>query len=172
MIRPLALLALLTGLVLNLAPATALDVDGMTLFTGNDKLPSLVQEQVTCQTEDDPQGTRRPFAGGFVFTARCPGNHANSVQALVFAAGEDGVGAQLIRFARPTGAAAEELSNVRWDPARWEVGELSVNPEERICRTEGRWRLTGAKAQLMFWRETRDCDGKRGWRTVVDQRKR
>lgn len=162
---PIALLA-------SLASATALEVDGVTVFGQGDPLPATVLKQVNCGGEDQPQGTRRAFAGGFIFTARCPGNHANEIQALVFAAKEDGSEAQLIRFARPKGDPAEELSNVRWDAARREVSELFVNPEEDICRTEGRWRLTGSKAQLMFWRQTRDCKGKRGWRVLVDRQKR
>jgi hypothetical protein len=162
----------LAALLVSPPSASALEVDGVALLGPDDPLPSAVLEQVTCGGDDQPLGTRRPFAGGFVFTARCPGNHANDIAALVFAENEDGSGARLIRFARPKGEPSEELSNVRWDAARREVSELFVNPEDGICRTEGRWRLTGAKAELIFWRQTRDCDGKRGWRVLVDRRKR
>jgi hypothetical protein len=81
-----------------------------------------------------------------------------------------------LRFPGPHARAkpAEELSNVRWYPAMRELTELFVDPERKVCRTEGRWRLDGKplRARLVFWRETRDCDGKRGWRTVVDRRRK
>jgi len=37
--------------------------------------------------------TRRAFAGGFVFAAQCPGNHANFIQALVYADDAQGTNA-------------------------------------------------------------------------------
>ena len=115
--------------------------------------------------------TRRPFAGGYVFAWRCPGNHANYIQALVFAADPQGRDARLLSFPGPgRSAPQEELANVRWFAHRREITSLSVNPEDdRVCRVEARWRLVGGAPQprLIFWRETPDCAGKRGWRVRV-----
>ncbi len=119
--------------------------------------------------------TRRAFAGGVVFSAPCPGNHANSIQALVYAEDAQGANARLLMFPRPGKKSdsnpADSLSNIRWYPEAREVTELFVDPESRICRTEGRWRLDAkAVPQLIFWRQTRDCEGKKGWRVLVDRR--
>jgi hypothetical protein len=165
-----ALLPVLALLVTG--PAGATDDGRVTIFTVADPMPASVRKVVTCGSEDDPAGTRRPFAGGFAFTARCPGNHANWIQAVVFASTEDGADARLLLFPQPPGRGepADSLSNIRWDPARREVAELFVDPERRICRTEARWRLAGPTAQprLVFWRETRDCKGR--WRVPVGRR--
>jgi hypothetical protein len=137
------------------------------------QVPQSVAAQVECGTDPDDV-SQRPFAGGFIFAWKCASNHANWVQALVYAESPGGAGARLLRFPRPGGAEpSEELSNVRWFPATRELTELSVDPEnDKVCRTEARWRLTGTPRvpQLVFWRETRDCEGKRGWRTVVGGR--
>ena len=153
--------------------AHALEVDGVTLYTREEPPPAAVLEQVTCQAAEDlSHASRRPFGRGYVFTAPCPGNHANAIEAVVFAQTAEGADARLLRFPRPPGRGepADSLSNIRWDPQRRELTELFVNPEERICRSEGRWRIDGAKPRLVFWRETRDCKGKRGWRVVFDRR--
>lgn len=141
---------------------------------GPKDVPASVAAQVACGTNPDDV-MRRPFAGGFIFAWKCPSNHANWISALVFATDEDGAGARLLRFPGPSKgrAASEELSNVRWLPQAREVGELFVDPENRrVCRHEARWRLVGPerRPELLFWRETRDCEGKRGWRTLVDRR--
>jgi hypothetical protein len=119
--------------------------------------------------------TRRPFAGGFVFAWRCPGNNANYMQALVFAPREDGTNAKRLSFpdVRRRNPAFTEVSNVRFDPAAREITHLLVDDEApRICRSEARWRLTGEtpEPRLIYWRETRDCKGRRGWRVVLDKR--
>ena len=137
-------------------------------------VPESVAAQVQCGT-DPHDVTRRRFAGGYVFAWECASNNANWIMALIYADDTDGANARLLRFPGPPGsAAAEELSNVRWYPAAREVTGLFVNPEETICRTEARWRLAGhpPDARLIFWRETRDSDGKRGWRIVVDPRRK
>ncbi len=40
--------------------------------------------------------------------------------------------------------------------------------DQSFCRSEGRWRLEGVKRKpkLVFWRETKDCEGKQGWVVV------
>lgn len=134
-------------------------------------VPETVKQQVDCGT-DANDVTRRPFAGGFVFAWRCPGNHANSMQALVFATDKDGVGARLLKFPTPHRKTDTEISNVRWFPKTSEVSQIFVDPETRICRIESRWRLTGKNAEpvLTHWRQTRDCKGHRGWVTLVNRK--
>ena len=152
------------------AASAAQAQSGDTAIIDRKDIPAAVTAQVTCGTEPSSI-TRRPFAGGFVFAWVCPGNHANFIQALVFATRESGEGATLLRFPQPPrrGEAMEELSNIRWDAKARIVSQLFVDPESRICRSEARWRLNGPKPALIFWRETRDCSGKRGWRVLVNK---
>lgn len=136
-------------------------------------IPKAVAAQVDCGTEP-PSISRRPFAGGFVFAWRCASNHANEIEALVFSARADGADAQLIRFPRPGFKdPMEELSNIRWDAKARELSQIFVDPEQRVCRTEATWKLEGTPPapELIFWRETRDCEGKKGWRVVIDKKK-
>lgn len=161
------------ALALGIAPATAQSGDDVVLDAGKREIPAPVLKQVNCGTEPDSV-PRKPFAGGYVFLWQCPGNHANWIQAVVFATCEDGMDARLLTFPQAgKRAPAEELSNIRWFATRNELTSLFVDPETRICRTEGRWRLEGTPPvpRLIFWRETRDCNGKQGWRTLVDRRR-
>jgi len=166
---PLAGIALALMLA---SPAAAQTGDGR-LQLKPAQVPQSVAAQVECGTDLDDV-SRRPFAGGFIFAWKCASNHANWIEALVYAESADGAGARLLRFPRPGGVdPAEELSNVRWFPATRELTELFVDPEnDAACRSEARWRLTGTPPtpQLVFWRETRDCEGRSGWRTVVGGR--
>jgi hypothetical protein len=134
-------------------------------------IPESVKQQIDCGTDAD-NVTRRPFAGGFIFAWRCPSNHANEIKALVFAKGKDGGGARLLKFPTPQRKTHSEISNVRWFPKTSEVSQLFVDPETRICRIESRWRLTGKNAEpvLTHWRQTRDCNGRRGWVTLVNRK--
>jgi len=137
--------------------------------------PRAVLEKIGCGMEPSFV-TRQPFAGGQVFAAQCPGNHANYIQALVYADDAQGGNARLLLFPRPGKKSktnpAESLSNIRWFPKAREVTELFVDPESKICRREARWRLD-AKAQprLVYWRQTQDCKGKSGWRVLVDRQR-
>jgi hypothetical protein len=68
---------------------------------------------------------------------------------------------------------ADTISNIRWFPETREIGEIFVDRESApICRTEARWRLEGEKRtpELVYWRETKDCDGKQGWVVLVGKR--
>jgi hypothetical protein len=161
-------------LLIFITPAFAQTSDSIPLDQKD--VPKSVAEQVACGGPENGM-SRRPFAGGFVFTAQCPGNHANYIQALVYAQDEQGTHARLLMFRRPGKKSesnpADSLSNIRWFPQAREVTELFVDPESTICRTEGRWRLDAkAQPQLVYWRQTRDCEGKSGWRVVVDRRGR
>lgn len=136
-------------------------------------IPSAVTAQVQCGTEPDSI-TRRPFADGVVFAWRCPGNNSNEVEALVYAPKADGNGAALLRFPQPGFKdPMEELANIRWDAKARELSQSFVDPQQRICRTEATWKLEGTPPApaLIFWRETRDCKGEKGWRVVVDKKK-
>jgi len=136
------------------------------------EVPQAVAEQITCDGPDIGM-MGRVFAGGVVFTATCPGNHANYIQALVYANDAQGTNARLLMFPRPGDDPADSLSNIRWFPETHEVTEIFVDPESKICRTEGRWRVEAeGRPKLIFWRQTRDCDGKKGWRIVTDRRAR
>jgi hypothetical protein len=114
---------------------------------------------------------RETFAQGWLWRSKCPGNHANEMAALVFSRGKDGKGATLIRFPAPKGRMRlEALSNAEIFPAAREFNALFVDPEDkRICRTEARWIAKDpVKPRLVFWRETKDCEGKTGWSVLID----
>jgi hypothetical protein len=162
-------------LFLTLASPAFAQTDGATLLDTRD-VPKAVSDKIDCDGPDSGV-TRRPFAGGLVFAARCPGNNANYIQALVFAEDTQGANARRLMFPRPGKKSetnpADSLSNIRWFPKARELTELFVDPESDICRTEGRWRLDAkAQPQLIYWRQTRDCKGRSGWRVVVDRRGR
>jgi hypothetical protein len=133
-------------------------------------IPAAVMAAVQC--DDTGQDMlREPFAGGVLFRWQCPGSSANLIQALVFADDNDGRGARLLKFPRPghhkrgTGPSTE-LSNVRLILQSREIAEIFVVPEGGgYCRFEGRWRLSGEarKPVLVSYRQTRDCEGRRGW---------
>jgi len=175
-----ATIFLATGLISFAAAATELE-DGTFLFDTDTPVPADVLALVECGAEDEPFATRQPFAGGFVFALQCPGNNENFNQTLVFADNAQGGGARLLRFPGPgkrREGFEDVLSNVRWYPESSEIGEIAVDsdpdsrPTPNICRSEGRWRLEGhpPKSKLVFWRETRDCDGRKGWNVVVGRK--
>jgi hypothetical protein len=136
-------------------------------------LPETVVAQTECADDLQPYPTRRAFAAGVVFAIRCPGNNANYVEALVWAHDETGAGARLLLFPTPRSGDGEDpldsLSNIRWISETAEVAQIFVNPEETICRTEGRWRIGEGEPELVHWRQTADCDGSGGWEVVVDR---
>ena len=160
--------------LLTLASPAVAQTDGSVSIDWKDAPPAVV-EKIDCGMEPSFV-TRRPFAGGVVFAAQCPGNHANCIQALVYADDAEGANARRLMFPRPGKKSetnpADSLSNIRWYPKARELTELIVEPESDICRTEGRWRLDAkAMPQLIYWRQTRDCKGRSGWRVLVDRRK-
>jgi hypothetical protein len=139
-------------------------------------IPKAIADAVTCGTEPEFI-TREAYAGGWLWKWQCPGNHANNIEAHVFSRGKDGSGAQALRFPTPyqgKHAWLEELSNGEFFPAAREFNHLFVDPEDkRVCRTEARWeaKRDPLKPLLVFWRETKDCDGKRGWRVLIDKKR-
>ncbi len=143
-------------------------------FDETTPLPASVRALEECGTSG--QAHRKRFAGGFVFALQCAGNNENYVETLIYAKTEDGTGARLLRFPGPAGRRAgfeDTLSNIRWYADQNEIGEIAVDREApRICRSEGRWRLEGKEPtpQLVFWRETKDCEGRRGWVVIVGKK--
>lgn len=135
------------------------------------EIPAAVAGQVQCGTEPETI-SRWPFAGGYLFAWQCASNHANNIVAYVYARSPDGDGAKLIRFPAPErdNEPLEEISNARITEAS--ITHLFIDPEDQeVCRTEARWSLANGVLQpeLVFWRETGDCDGKRGWRVRVNK---
>jgi hypothetical protein len=61
------------------------------------------------------------------------------------------------------------LATVSVLPAENEISGTTGRLTRRICRAEGRWRMEGKKPApgLVYWRQTKDCDGKTGWQTVT-----
>lgn len=137
-----------------------------------DALPAPVVAATWCAEEGPGLATRRIFAGRVIFAVACPGNHANFIQALVTADDTDGGNARALVFPTPFPADPdnpnEALSNVRWHDGGI-VSELFIDPEEidGPCPHEARWRIGDAEPELIFWRETRDCEGNGGWTVLV-----
>lgn len=129
--------------------------------------PKEVRAAVTCDEADDII-TRDAFAGGWLWQSKCPSNHANFIKAQIFSRDKNGKDAKLIRFPVPRGTPLDEISNVEFFPTTREFNSLFVNPEDAaVCRTEARWIAQNPlKPKLVFWRETKDCDGKKGWRVL------
>jgi len=156
--------------------AGAVDADGDVYFDEATPTPAAVLALQDCDADAKTPAHRKPFAGGFVFAIQCPSNNENFMEALIFSAAEDGSGGWPLKFPGPPkrkGAAGDVLSNIRWYPKTREIGEIFVDHENlAVCRTEARWKLEGEKRtpKLVFWRETRDCDGRRGWVVVVGKR--
>lgn len=152
------------------APAAAQE-DGHRIFKRTEA-PKEVRAAIICDEADDIV-TRDAFAGGWLWQSKCPSNHANFIKAQVFSRDKNGKDAKLIRFPVPRGTPLEEISNVEFFPTTREFNSLFVNPEdEAVCRTEARWIAHDPlKPKLVFWRETKDCDGKKGWRVIVGKKK-
>ncbi len=135
-------------------------------------VPKTVTARLRCSKPSGPV-TVRAIAGGFVFSQTCPSG-TDTPDRLVFATGRDGTGARLLQFHRPEGRRLSELGNVTYTTADNEIAGTIGRLSRRICKAEGAWRMEGKTPQpaLVFWRQTRDCDGKTGWQTTVNNRKR
>jgi hypothetical protein len=139
-----------------------------------DALPPPVAAATWCAGEGPGFATRRDFAGRVIFAVQCPGNHANFIQALVAAEDDSGRNARALVFPTPFPADPanpnDSLSNIGWHEGGI-VSELFVDPEEidGPCRHEGRWRIGDGDPELIFWRETKDCEGQGGWTVLVEE---
>jgi len=138
---------------------------------GEKDVPSSVTSRLRCSKPSGPV-TVRAFAGGFVFSQACPSG-TDTPDRLVFATDKNGAGARLLQFVRPEGRRVSELGNTTFTPADTEIAGTIGRLSRRICRAEGSWRMEGKNPQpaLVFWRQTRDCDGKTGWQTMVNRKR-
>ena len=128
-----------------------------------------------CDTNPDSI-MRERFANGWLWKWPCPSNHANQLEAHIFSIDKEGKDAKRMRFPTPhkgERAWLGELSNTEFFPAAREFTHLFVDPENKdICRTEARWIARNPmKPELVFWRETKDCDGKKNWRVLRNKKK-
>ncbi len=135
------------------------------------EVPGAVASILRCKSLSGPV-TRRPFSGGFVFIRSCA-DGAEPLVRVVFATSRDGAGARILQFHRPEGRRMSALATVAFLPADNEISGTTWRLTRLICRAEGRWRMEGKQPApgLVFWRQTRDCEGKTGWRTVVGRRR-
>lgn len=131
------------------------------------EVPAAVASRMKCKAPSGPM-TRRPFSGGFVFIQSCA-DGAEPLVRVVYATSPDGANARILQFHRPEGRRMSALATVAFLPAENEIAGTTGRLTRRICRAEGRWRMEGKQPApgLVFWRQTRDCEGKTGWRTVT-----
>ena len=138
-------------------------------------IPKAVADLMICGTDPDFVFLER-YAGGWIWKWKCPGNHANNIEAHAFSRDKAGSAPAPIRFPTPykgKDAWLEELSNSEFFPAAREFNHYFVDPEnKRVCRTEARWIAPRdpLKPELVFWRENSTCEGNRGWRVLVKKR--
>lgn len=133
-------------------------------------VPTVVTSRMQCKM---PSGnvTRRSFSGGFVFSQACT-TSTGQQDRLVFATDINGTNARLLLFHRPEGRRISGLDNVVFLSADSEISGTVGRLTRRICRAEGRWQMEGKQPSpsLVYWRQTRDCDGKTGWQVMVNRR--
>ena len=153
------------GLVTHAAQGLAQSADMETL--AEKEVPGAVASILRCKSPSGPM-TRRPFSGGFVFIQSCA-DSAEPLVRVVFATSRDGAGARILQFHRPEGRRMSALTAVAFLPAENEISGTTGRLTRLICRAEGRWRMEGKQPApgLVFWRQTRDCEGKTRWRTVT-----
>ncbi len=130
-------------------------------------VPAGVASRMKCKSPSGPM-TRRPFSGGFVFIRACA-DGAEPLVSVVFATSLDGANARILQFHRPEGRRMSALATVAFLPADNEIAGTTGRLTRLICRAEGRWRMEGKQPApgLVYWRQTRDCEGNTGWRTVT-----
>lgn len=133
-------------------------------------VPSIVTSRMQCKS---PSGTvtRRSFSGGFIFSQTCTTSN-DQQDRLVFASDTNGTNARLLLFHRPEGRRISGLGNVVFSSADNEISGAIGRLTRRICRAEGRWQMEGKQPapSLVYWRQTRDCDGKSGWQVIVNRK--
>jgi len=161
-----AIAALVVSVTISATPGFAQSSADVETLTDKD-VPSAVASRLKCKS---PAGatTRRPLSGGFVFIQSCADSSEPQVR-VVYATSRDGDGARLLQFHRPEGRRMSALATMSILPAENEISGTTGRLTRLICRAEGRWRMEGKKPApgLVYWRQTKDCDGKTGWRTVT-----
>ena len=133
-------------------------------------VPAAVTSRMQCKSPSGPV-TRRRFAGGFVFSQTCT-TSSDQQDRLVFAPDRDGKNARLLLFHRPEGRRVSGLGNVAFASADNEISGTVGRLTRRVCRAEGRWQMEGKQPSpsLVYWRQTRDCDGKTGWQVMLNRK--
>jgi hypothetical protein len=163
------------ALVANTAPMRAQPADAKPADTKPAEMETLTDKEVPAAVASrlkckQPSGTmtRQPFSGGFVFSQTCA-DGAEPLVRVVFATSRDGANARILQFHRPEGRRMSALATVAFLPADNEISGTTGRLTRLICRAEGRWRMEGKQPApgLVYWRQTRDCEGKTGWRTVT-----
>jgi hypothetical protein len=122
----------------------------------------------------DAGARRQPFGDRTLFSFACPARRpGDQDRAFVLAHDTAGSGANVIMFPRPGGKSVEpmhELANPRVDPKAREFVHTAVDPSDRPCRQQGRWRIDErGNAGLLGWRSSSACDGE--WTTAVAKSK-
>ena len=166
--RPaIAIIAMLAAVAT--AAAQSVTKDDAETIAGKD-VPSIVTSRMQCKSPSGPV-TRRSFAGGFVFNQTCTTSR-DQQDRLVFATDRDGQNARLLLFHRPEGRRLSGLGNVTFVTADNEIAGTVGRLTRRICRAEGRWQMEGKQPSpsLVYWRQTRDCDGKTGWQVMLNRK--
>jgi hypothetical protein len=166
--RPAIAIVAVLATVATAAAQTVAKDDAETI-TGKD-VPSIVTSRMQCKSPTGPV-TRRSFAGGFVFNQTCTTSR-DQQDRIVFATDRDGRNARLLLFHRPEGRRVSGLGNVAFVSADNEIGGTVGRLTRRICRAEGRWQMEGKQPSpsLVYWRQTRDCDGKTGWQVMLNRK--
>ncbi len=161
-------IAVLVALAAQAAPCSAQSSPDIETLTDKE-VPRTVASRLQCKSPSGPV-TRRAFSGGFVFIQACA-DSAEALVRIVFANDRDGANARLLQFHRPEGRRMSALATAAFHPAENEISGSTLRLTRRICRAEGRWRMEGKQPApgLVYWRQTRDCDGKAGWQTVIRQ---
>lgn len=171
MLRSVVLAAAFAAFTFQIAQAQTPDKTPASETLAEKDVPKTVTSRLRCSKPSGPV-TVRAFAGGFVFSQPCVSG-TETPDHVVFATGKDGTGARLLQFHRPEGRRVSELSNVVFKPAENEISGTVGRLSRRICKAEGTWRMEGKTPQpaLNFWRQTRDCDGKTGWQTMLNRKR-
>jgi hypothetical protein len=166
--RIIIAVAFLFVLIAQTSPGSAQPSSDAETLAGKE-IPNTVTSRMRCKSATGPM-TRRAFAGGFVFTQSCT-DSGEALTRVVYATDRAGAGARLLQFHRPEGRRMSALATVLFKPADNEIEGTTHRLTRRICRAEGRWRMEGKQPApgLIFWRQTRDCEGNSGWQTNVNR---
>jgi hypothetical protein len=158
--------AAIFAIVINGGPAFSQPAAEIATLADKD-VPGSVASRMRCKSAAGPM-TVQPFAKGFVFVQSCT-EGAETLVRVIYATDRDGAGARMLQFHRPEGRRMSALATVSFFPAENEIAGATGRLTRRICRAEGRWRMEGKQPApgLVYWRHTKDCDGKTGWQTVT-----
>lgn len=164
--RMMTALAALVALIALAMPCSAQQAEEVQSLTEKD-VPGTVTARMKCKATSGPM-TRRVFSGGFVFTQSC-NDGGEAMVRIVYATDRNGADARLLQFHRPEGRRMSALASAVFFPAENEIAGTTGRLTRLICRAEARWRMEGKQPApgLVYWRQTRDCEGKAGWRTVL-----